>query len=646
MKKNQNRKRNNNTKLSNQKTAINENLNSLLFLGHFDAEYNLELTEQELIKLNIEDIEKLNDLNDLKFLVENQNLWNKIDISTSNDMLNCALFLSKVLGEPKIKIDYLTFEKPKFSIEEEDFKNIFLYVNKKFNLNLIPRPLKSDIECKFKLNLKCGDKIKNFEIGNGAIEEDYYEKEERDEDQLRKNDGEKKLNNNTNNNNNTNEEEKEENEETIFSKCHISKKYTFFLCKLEDTKDIEKIEDFIKFITDLKINKSTNICIIFNDTSEQFENDENMKNLNKIYLLTDTFLMDTNSALKCFNIHYKKFTNNKKNEKEMTEKDLVDYFSATICCGGALSILNSKISFFIDENFTKITIIEVPMNGKANVLNYEIRPFPKINHSNINSIDNYKKTLRENRDFFKAVYFGGFFSKFTTCKNKIKGNEIFYPSHLIGVEILKRILDLSVNNMKLPLNQKFYIVKLNQKEINEYLKQEQIAKKEGNFVLDCTNVNKSKMKYYVPLFDYNLHEYFATKSVQKDLLNKGFINSKGFVNYDPLYRAGMKDAIRKKKRSTSLNKEKEKILKQIKKNEENNRERILRSVSPTNKKLPTGDCYVIGKANKYGEKVKKFKIPEEGSKKKCDFCDKSNEQKKELIDKIKMKKKLNENNKK
>ena len=104
--------------------------------------------------------------------------------------------------------------------------------------------------------------------------------------------------------------------------------------------------------------------------------------------------------------------------------------------------------------------------------------------------------------------------------------------------------------------------------------------------------------------------------------------------------------LEKKKRSTSLNKEKEKILKQIKKNEENNRERILRSVSPTNKKLPTGDCYVIGKANKYGEKVKKFKIPEEGSKKKCDFCDKSNEQKKELIDKIKMKKKLNENNKK
>ena len=56
MKKNQNRKRNNNTKLSNQKTTINENLNSLLILGHFDAEYNLELTEQELIKLNIEDI--------------------------------------------------------------------------------------------------------------------------------------------------------------------------------------------------------------------------------------------------------------------------------------------------------------------------------------------------------------------------------------------------------------------------------------------------------------------------------------------------------------------------------------------------------------------------------------------------------------
>ena len=640
MKKNQNRNRNNNTKLSNQKTQTNENANSILFLGHFDAEYNLELTEQELAKFNIENIENLHDSKDLKFLVENQNLWNKIDISSSNDILNCALFLSRVLGEAKIKVDYLTFEKPKFSVEEEDFKNIFMFVNKKFNLRLIPKALKGDVQCKFKLNLKCGDKIKNFEIGNGSVEEDYYENEENDDDQLRKKNGESKINNYHNNNDNNND-----NEETIFTKCHITKKYNYFLCKIDDAKDIEKIEDFIKFITDLKINKSTNICIIFNDTSEQFDGDDEMKNLNKIYLLTDTFLMDTNSALKCFNIHYKKFTNNKKNEKEMTEKDLIDYFSATICCGGALSILNSKISFFVDENFSKITIIEVPMNGKANVLNYEIRPFPKINHSNIDSIDNFKKTLRENREFFKAVYFGGFFSKFATCKNKIKGNEIFYPSHLTGVEILKRILDLSVNNMNLPLNQRFYIVRLNQKEINEYLKQEAIAKKEGNFVLDCTNVNKSKMKYYVPLFDYNLHEYFATKSVQKDLLNKGFINSKGFVNFDPLYRAGMRDAIRKKKRSSSLNKEKEKILKQIKKNEENNKERILRSVSPTNKKLPTGDCYVIGKANKYGEKIKKFKIPEDGSKKKCDFCDKSNEQKKELINKIKMKKKLKQSKK-
>ena len=640
MKKNQNRNRNNNTKLSNQKTQTNENANSILFLGHFDAEYNLELTEQELAKFNIENIENLHDSKDLKFLVENQNLWNKIDISSSNDILNCALFLSRVLGEAKIKVDYLTFEKPKFSVEEEDFKNIFMFVNKKFNLRLIPKALKGDVQCKFKLNLKCGDKIKNFEIGNGSVEEDYYENEENDDDQLRKKNGESKINNYHNNNDNN-----DNNEETIFTKCHITKKYNYFLCKIDDAKDIEKIEDFIKFITDLKINKSTNICIIFNDTSEQFDGDDEMKNLNKIYLLTDTFLMDTNSALKCFNIHYKKFTNNKKNEKEMTEKDLIDYFSATICCGGALSILNSKISFFVDENFSKITIIEVPMNGKANVLNYEIRPFPKINHSNIDSIDNFKKTLRENREFFKAVYFGGFFSKFATSKNKIKGNEIFYPSHLTGVEILKRILDLSVNNMNLPLNQRFYIVRLNQKEINEYLKQEAIAKKEGNFVLDCTNVNKSKMKYYVPLFDYNLHEYFATKSVQKDLLNKGFINSKGFVNFDPLYRAGMRDAIRKKKRSSSLNKEKEKILKQIKKNEENNKERILRSVSPTNKKLPTGDCYVIGKANKYGEKIKKFKIPEDGSKKKCDFCDKSNEQKKELINKIKMKKKLKQSKK-
>ena len=72
-------------------------------------------------------------------------------------------------------------------------------------------------------------------------------------------------------------------------------------------------------------------------------------------------------------------------------------------------------------------------------------------------------------------------------------------------------------------------------EINDYVKKEYYNKKENKFVLDCTNLEKSKLKYYVPLFDYNLNEFFGNKLIRKELVNKGFINSKGFINYDPLY---------------------------------------------------------------------------------------------------------------
>ena len=54
------------------------------------------------------------------------------------------------------------------------------------------------------------------------------------------------------------------------------------------------------------------------------------------------------------------------------------------------------------------------------------------------------------------------------------------------------------------------------------------------------------MKDYVSLCDYHLKSFFSSEYIRKDLKSKGFINSKGFIMYDPEHRNIMGKLIEKK----------------------------------------------------------------------------------------------------
>ena len=97
--------------------------------------------------------------------------------------------------------------------------------------------------------------------------------------------------------------------------------------------------------------------------------------------------------------------------------------------------------------------------------------------------------------------------------------DILYSAYLLGHEILKKMLRIIANGLKYPENPKFYVIRINESEVSEYVKNENLNKKENKFVLDCTNLEKSKLKYYVPLFDYNLGEFFGNKAIKKQYRN-------------------------------------------------------------------------------------------------------------------------------
>ena len=87
-------------------------------------------------------------------------------------------------------------------------------------------------------------------------------------------------------------------------------------------------------------------------------------------------------------------------ERTLSEKDIFDYFKHTIACNGSLSIYSNKLAIFLDNNFSKITFIEVQMNSKATILTYEIKPYPKLTHTTVDLVESYKGKLRQKKDFF------------------------------------------------------------------------------------------------------------------------------------------------------------------------------------------------------------------------------------------------------
>ena len=197
----------------------------------------------------------------------------------------------------------------------------------------------------------------------------------------------------------------------------------------------------------------------------------------------------------------------------MTEKDILEYFKRNIACNCALPILNSKLRIFIDNDFSKVTFIEVPMYIRATIVSYDIKFYTKLSHTTVDLVELFKEYLGLKRDFFKSIFYAGIFNKIFYIKRKNFSLDILYSCYLTGHEILKRLLHLTTNEIPFPDNPQFYIVKINNIDINDYVKKKLNNKKDSKFQLDCTNLEKITLKKNVPLFDHNLHEFFDNKAI-------------------------------------------------------------------------------------------------------------------------------------
>jgi hypothetical protein len=120
-----------------------------------------------------------------------------------------------------------------------------------------------------------------------------------------------------------------------------------------------------------------------------------------------------------------------------------------------------------------------------------------------------------------------------------------------------------------------------------------LKSKENKFILDCINERSSRLKIYHPLYDNHLNFFFSSEMNRKQLKEKGFINTNGFIMYDGTYRDVMGSSPKRKNEFNSQNVLKNYGAYKSNSHRDDSTEKLVDSFtklkimnSPTDKKLP------------------------------------------------------------
>ena len=258
-----------------------------------------------------------------------------------------------------------------------------------------------------------------------------------------------------------------------------------------------------------------------------------MRQLNEVFFFTDGYFFDTKQACELFNKHYLcHTTDNKKNKKVINKQKVYDYFITAIARGAMDEVQGNKIGLFM-EDFNKYNIIYCSKKT-ASKKELNPQPHPKINPYNAKLIEIYQDIIRQNKNDYYSI-FASLAAHEISAGHNIS-IEVIYPSFLTALEIVKRKVECIKNDITTINDDQLYKVKLNEKALQQELEKLASDSKEGGFILDCTNKSKSTLKDYVALYDYHLRGFFSSQLIRNYLKNKGFIDSKGFIMYDPVYR--------------------------------------------------------------------------------------------------------------
>lgn len=311
----------------------------LLAFGSVNFLLTLNLDENDLTKYKL-NWENLSSLNDLKFIINHQKFWKRIELTSNNEAMNVILYINKT--SPKlIKIGYVGLKKIIFKEKEEDFKDFIFSVTRQNGLFItscdicnctISIQLLLKYEEKEKIFLLCGKstdikkpkndlkKINNYneENENKKYNDEIkvnvkivYEDDKNNDKEENKQ--EKENNNNSGENSNKNEEinsviegKKKKKKINPFiniyqNNINISE-FNYIYFNFSDIVEGElkekiKLEHLFEFFQDIKIRTKSKIILNFEEETEIFKYRNENEIFKDLLSITDLFIFYNKNKL-------------------------------------------------------------------------------------------------------------------------------------------------------------------------------------------------------------------------------------------------------------------------------------------------------------------------------------------------------------
>ena len=162
-----------------------------------------------------------------------------------------------------------------------------------------------------------------------------------------------------------------------------------------------------------------------------------MIELNQLYDFTNIFFYDIKQCNKIFNKHYETFTeDNIYNRKKITRSKIFDYFIKGIATSTKQEVTGMKTGLFVDE-LNKFSIIYASKKP-ANKQEFDCQPHPKVNHTNLDLIKEYKKILKANKNDNYSILLSNIIIICAANAPNCQSTEVLYPAFLISLEIIKK----------------------------------------------------------------------------------------------------------------------------------------------------------------------------------------------------------------
>ena len=560
-----------------------EKESTILALGELDITLKIDFKEEDLEIKSDEDnknkgnsihkkyykLRNLYEISSLSFLHKNDDVIKRIQLSSKNELIK-LLMIGNLNSEKMSIVDYICFGAPIFTEEEEFFYDILDSVTKRYGIIFNKKPLNVNAGYYIKIEMTYGSQKKIILVeseGKHEHEEDNDIKEEGDtpQDEILEEDFDEDYPLNEAMKKNLIPKYRRRN--ILCNMYPMFDRYNMLFFNFDDLNNISKnfkieytleLIDFFKkkksiiFINYYTLEKDKNALndkkeSIFLKTKRKPLSKEQMIELtNKFYYVTDVYFFDKKQAVKIFNEHYKLFTT-EESKKLISSRNVFDYFIKGIAPATESQIPNEKTGIFLDE-FNEFCLIQVSKNSVYKQ-EYDPHPFPKINTHNIKEVSEYKEIIKKNKNDFYSLFLSEMVISIShTHRDLPIGPNVVYPAYLTGIDLVKKKMECIKNGITIPENEeKFYKIKKHPKIISQELEKLEKGEKEGKFLLDCTNKITSGKKEYISLFDFHLKNFFSSEVIRKELEHKGFIDSEGYILYDPLYKEAMGNNPKKKK---------------------------------------------------------------------------------------------------